>query len=473
MKSMTTKDVVTENGMPTNSTTSDALVDLFSVIGALRNAETSRIENLFSAAYKADPDIAMRMLFWARDIREGQGERKIFRLICVWLAKNHPTSLLKNLKYIPEFGRYDDLLYIYENTNHSNLKKEILKLIGTALNAGDALCAKWMPRKGFLAKQLRDAFGLSPKKYRNLLVSLTKVVETPMCANDWDSINFNHVPSVAMSRYKKAFSKNSTIFSQWISDLVAGKKGVKVNAGAIYPYEIIRSLRGTPISSDAVKLSNQQWKSLPNWVPDTNLRIMPVVDTSGSMGCIAVSGNIYPIDVAVSLGIYLSERNKGPYQDYFITFSDNPQLQQLTGSLRDRMKQLMKADWGGSTNIVGVFDLILKKAVSSSVPEEDMPTHIIIFSDMEFDQCSGSYKSLSAMEIIKKKYQNAGYKLPKIIFWNIQSRQKNYAVKFDEAGTALVSGFSPSIIKHIEDFLSPMHALLRVVNAPRYAEIYS
>ncbi len=461
----------TENGMTTNTTSLNYNVDLFFKAGAMRAADEDVILSLVSKAWNEDPTTCLRILFWARDVRGGAGERRFFKVAIKYLADKDPQYMADILGLIPEFGRWDDLL-IFEDTHSEDFA---LSLIGSALTDGNGLCAKWMPRKGTFAVKLRNFMRLTPKGYRKRLVELTKVVETQMCANEWENINYEHVPSLAMSRYGKAFGKHTPDrFHGYIQSLQKGE--AKINVGAVYPYDITKAL-------DKNAASEEQWKALPNFLEGNTERILPLVDVSGSMVS-SCGGNLTCMDVAISLGLYISERNEGPFKDYFITFSANPQLQHLTGDLKDRFRQMSQADWGMNTNLEAAYKLILNQAVKHNVPQDEMPTQILILSDMEFDEatsaCGGWYSrdiktewNPTAQEMVKKMFSDAGYKMPNIIYWNIQSRGENVPVRFDEQGTALISGFSPSIMTSLLSgaSMTPVSIMMETIGKERYSRI--
>jgi hypothetical protein len=468
-------NTVTENGMATNSSSLNACVDLFFTIGAMRGQDKTRLISKFSLALLNDSNRALKILFWVRDIRGGAGERQIFKDIMVYLAENHPDFLKKNIPYISEYGRWDDLLTLVG----TKLEKEAFAQISWALENKNGLAAKWMPRKGPVANKLRQFLEMSPKQYRKTLVELTNVVETQMCSNEWEKIDFGKLPSVASARYQKAFWKrNEAGYKAYIAALQKGE--AKINASAVYPYDVTKSLqRGN------VDVSIEQWKALPNYMEGSNERILPVVDVSGSMGCPAGGNkNVTCMDVSLSLGLYISERNEGVFKDAFITFSANPTLQYLKGNLRDRFNQLASAEWGMNTNVERVFDLILDQAKKNSVPESEMPTKILILSDMEFDSANGSRGGYygrtessswnpTAQQMIEQKYASAGYKMPQIVYWNIQSRGDNVPVAFDKTGTALISGFSPSILKSVikGELTTPVAIMDETILSPRYEAI--
>jgi hypothetical protein len=466
------EDMLTENGMATNSSSLNACVDLFFNIGAMRGQDKQRLIATFSKAFNEDPKRAMKLLFWARDVRGGAGERQVFKDILVYLAENHDLALKPNLHLIAEYGRWDDLLALVG----TYLEKDAFTLISDALIAENGLCAKWMPRKGAVAEKLRKFTGMSPKQYRKSLVGLTNVVETKMCAKDWNSIEFGKLPSVASARYQKAFGKNAyESYSAYIQSLVKGE--AKINAGAVYPYDVTKSL-----NHGNSTVANEQWKALPNYMEGANDMILPVVDVSGSMSSPAGSSKtVTCMDVAISLGLYISERNEGPFKDAFITFSSNPQLQVLSGSLKDRYAQMSQSDWGMSTNLEATFKLILDQATKHKLSQDEMPNKILILSDMEFNSATGGGGwrndarswNTTAQQMIEKMYSDAGYKMPQIVYWNIQSRNGGVPVSFDAQGTALVSGFSPAIMTSLlgGDIESPQQIMDKTILSERYAPI--
>jgi hypothetical protein len=471
LAAMQTNDSLTENGMVTNSSSLNHCVNLFFQIGAMRGQDKSRLINAFTKAFGENPLTAMKLLFWARDVRGGAGERQIFRDIIGYLANNRRDVLGKNLNLISEFGRWDDLLVLVGTP----LETEALELFANAIKSKNGLASKWAPRpnvsnreKKRWATALRNHLGLSPKEYRKLLVENSNTVEQLMCANEWSAIEYSKLPSKAMSDLMKAFSKHDKErFGAYLESVNKGE--TKINAGAVYPYDIVKNLRFGDKSG-----ANAQWNALPNYLEGSKERFLPVVDVSGSMGCAAGNNpNVTCMDVAVSLGLYISERNVGPFKDAFVTFSSDPELQVLSGNLQERFNQLKNAEWGMSTNVEAVFRLILDKAKDSDVFEEEMPTMILIMSDMEFNSGTRGNWSLSAQQMFEKMYAEAGYKMPKVVYWNIQSRQDNFPVHFDKVGTCLVSGFSPSLLTNLlsgKD-MSPLSMMLTVVNSERYSVV--
>lgn len=446
----------TDNGMKTFDSSKNSLVDLFFSIGSSRGKD---ITPEFSAALAQDSTLALRMLLWARDVRGGAGERQITRDLLLFLEKNYPEQLDRVLPHIPEVGRWDDLL-IFTTTE---FKEKAYVMIGDALRARNGLAAKWCPRQGPIAIEIRKFFGMSPKFYRKSLVELTNVVEQKMCANQWPEIEYGHVPSIAASRYQKAFKKHDEAgYEAYKAKLVTGE--AKINAGAIFPYDVIKSA-----SNDAV-VAQAQWDALPNYIG--NELVLPMVDVSGSMSC-AVSGtkSLTCMDVAVSLGLYLADKNTGPYKDMFLTFSEKSKIHTLKGNLLAKLQQLRDGDWGMSTNLHSAFSEVLRVAVKGKVAPADMPKHILILSDMQFDQC-GDYDD-SAIQMVERKYSEAGYEVPNIIFWQLNAKPGNVPTAANKKGVALVSGFSPAIMKSVltATDISPISVMMETLNNSRYAVI--
>jgi hypothetical protein len=449
----------TINGMKTFDSSKNALVDLFFSIGASRGKDLS---SDYARALVEDETLALRLLMWARDVRGGAGEREVVRKILINLEKTQPVVLARLLPHLAEFGRWDDLL-IFENNDL--IKQQAFGLIKQALDTGNGLCAKWMPRKGEKSAELRKTLAMTPKVYRKTLVNLTKVVEQQMCSNKWTDINYSHVPSVAAARYQKAFKRHDpTGYEVYKSKLVTGE--AKINASAVYPYDVIKSRK---FGGDDTVIQ-AQWDALPNYVGDQ--LILPMVDVSGSMSCeVGGNKNLTCMDISVSLGLYLADKNTGPFKNMFLTFSEDAKIELLKGNLIEKLDQLEQANWGMNTNLHAAFDNVLKYAVKGKVDAKDMPRYILILSDMEFDQCS-AYDD-SAMQMIQRKYETAGYVVPNIIFWNLNARKSNIPVKYNDNGVALISGFSPSIMSSIlkAEAITPIDVMLQTINSPRYAVI--
>jgi len=459
----------TANGMSALKSTSDACVDLFFKIGASRG---KNITKDFVAALAEDQDTALRIAQWARDARGGAGERELFRNILTYLEGTKPDLALKLMAKVPEIGRWDDLLVF----KTAPIKSKAYDMLGDALRAKNGLAAKWTPRKGVIAQEIRTHFGMSPKFYRKSLVEMTTVVETNMCAKDWDNINFSHVPSVAAARYKKAFSRNTETYAAYVAALVKGEDPkVKVNAGAVYPYDVLKGCINTygraAYNATEKALIVKQWEALENFIGDAN--VLAMVDVSGSMTCKAggplSKSETTCMEVAISLGLYVADKNKGKFKDTFLTFSGSPELLHLKGDVLQKIEQMSKSAWAMNTNLVKAMEKILRVAKEGSVAQEEMPEMLLIMSDMQFDRCA--YFDDSAMKMIARKFEDAGYELPKIVFWNINAAD-NVPVKYDTRGVAMVSGFSPAIMKAVLSAdttqFTPESIMRKAIDIPRY-----
>lgn len=441
-------------------------MDLFYNIGASRGKD---IVPQFIAAFAENADYAVRIALWARDIRGGSGERKLFRDILKYLSKTDTDLAIRVAQKVPELGRWDDLFAL-----EGEARQFAFNMIGDALGKDDGLCAKWMPRQGSLAVELREWFGMTPKQWRKTLVNLTNVVETKMCNKDWEGINFSHVPSLASSRYKKAFAKHSQAFKDYVAALTKGDKTVKVNAAAVYPYDILKNMRQLQYASETEKNHViAQWNALPNFVGDA--AILPMVDVSGSMTCPAggygSKSAVTCLDVAISLGLYLADKNKGKFNGTFLTFSGSPELMNLQGNILQKYATMHNSNWGMNTNLHAAFDKVLEVAVENGVAQEEMPKYILILSDMQFDACVRFDDT--AHQMIKRKYEKAGYEVPNVVFWNLNAAYGNTPVSFKTNGTALVSGFSPSLVKSVlkadlQKF-TPESVMLETIMSDRYA----
>ncbi len=473
----------TANGMATNSSSGNPIVDLFFLCGAARNMSDNDIITVFNEAYQKDATSALRILFWARDIEKGLGERRFFRVVAQWLDKNILTSVLQDQNFTQNIVRVDDLVYL---ANHfvQNDKKESANVIITFLfglmknKTLQGIVAKWMPRKnsqyGKVVRYMRsNGFINSYSEYRHQIVSLTNVVEQNMSAKEWDRINLEHVPSIAMKKYKKAFNRHN-ILKPFVEKVVAGE--AKLHAKRLFPYDIVKEIMNSTIARSAMndtnrQLLNEQWKGLQQLddLPK-EFRAIPIIDVSGSMTC---NQNI-PISMSIGIGLFMAENNPNEtFRNYFITFSDRPEFQKITGAdITEKVKNTLRAPWGMNTNIEAVFKMILRKAVDDRVPENEMPTTIVIISDMEFDQCSKT-PSHNALEMIKSEYANAGYTMPAVVFWNVNGRLKNLPAQMNDKDVLLVSGASQNAINFVlkkgyEDLMSLVN---EVVNNERYQHI--
>lgn len=449
-----TKDILTENNAVTNSTTLNNVLDLFFLAGATRNILEADIEIKLQKAWMENKKQTLKLIFYAGDIREGLGERRFFRIALKWLEKNYKNCLEQIIDLVPLYNRWDSLFHL-DN-------EKILELVNNNLS-NFSLLAKWMPRKHNkkfkdFRKKFQKKYNLNDAEYRKLIVKASKTVEQQMSAKEWDKINYEHVPSIASNKYRKAFNTNdANRYQEYIEAVQKGEK--KINASAIFPYDIYRAIK----RGDNEQAIIAQWNALPNYLEGINEKILPICDVSSSM-----SGT--PMDMSVSLGIYFSERNNSIFKDGFITFSDNPKLKILKGTLIEKVRQLERAEWLASTNFEKVFDVILTKAKEGSVKEEDMPTTLLCISDMEFNEASGDNKT--NFEVIKQKYLESGYKFPRLVFWNVNARQTNNMPIQKNDKAVLVSGATPSIIKNILSCeIDPIKVMKKTLNSERYKKL--
>lgn len=460
LEALSTKNARTANGAITNSTSLNKCLDFFSIAGNPRE----NIES-FEAAFGEDPQLAMRILFWSRDCRGGAGARRNFITTMKKLQEERPAVFSKVFKFIPEFGYWKDVYHLKPTL-------EIIKFIAeTLVNESDhSLCAKYCPRKGEWFYHLRKILNMSPSEFRHFIVSKTQVVENFMCANEWNSIKYEEVPSVAGLRYKNTFIKHDgERYNQYIQSVLKGEN--KINSSVLYPNDIYHNYMHQSKSATSADAIKAMWNNLPNFMEGCKDRILPICDVSGSM-----TGT--PMEVSVALGCYISERNEGSFKDAFITFSEKPELQILSGDIISRFRQLRRANWGMNTDLQAVFDLILRRAQETHMLQELMPTKLLIISDMHFDEACGYYwyknsPELTNFEAIKAKYAAAGYEMPGIIFWNVRGDAGNVPVTMRDQNVGLVSGYSPSILKSVlqAKVLSPIELMLNTVNTERYSVI--
>ena len=462
------KTASTDNGALAHHSSLSANLDFFYLAGASRGKD---IKQEFYKALNEDRDVALRTLQWLRDIRGGAGERQLFKDLFTTIGSM--TDASKVLGKVKEIGRLDDLLDLsikLEGTGvlEDRLSEDALQLFVAELRANNGLAFKWTPIKGATAKKLRTMMGFKKEAdWRKFVVAGRKTVEQQMCAKEWSEINFSHVPSVASARYQKAFGRNaSKEYGEYLASLQKGEAGVKINASAVYPIDVFKSCyNGNP------EVAEQQWKALPNYLEGNSERILPLIDVSGSMTASAGGTSVSCMDVAISLGWYIADKIEGTFKHTFMTFEDVPRMLQLTNlsTLKDTFDTIRSVSWGRSTNIQNAFKVLLHAAVQNEVPKEDMPTTIMILSDMQFDCSYVDGRSVTAFDMVKAEYSAAGYEVPKIVFWNLNVSNKTIPVTKDETGTAMVSGYSPSLLKGIlKGGMTPEQIMLDTVMIDRY-----
>lgn len=462
----------TENGAIALNTTSDARLDLFGTIGALRDADENRIQTLFAEAYVQDSLFATKIVFYARDIRDGLGERKTFRTLIRYMAEKHPEALKPNLDLIGVFGRYDDLYELVgtplEDDMWEVMKKQFEEDLKN-LNSGNviSLLAKWIktadasnPATRKLGILTAQKLGYPVYNFKRIVRNMRKqigVVESLMSAGKWDEIKYPEVPSRAMMIYRKAFMKHDPErFEEFINKAEKGE--AKVNASTLFPYDIVEKIL---CHKENNKVLEAQWKALPDYVKQgTNALIM--ADVSGSM-----SGR--PMATSIGLAIYFAERNTGAYHNMFMTFSSEPETVILKGeTLEQKVKNAYNAEWGKTTDLKAAFDKVLDIAVKNEVPQEEMPKAIVVISDMEIDFCGN--RSWTFYDKMKNKFRKAGYVIPNIIFWNVDSRHDVFHTDAKRKGVQLASGQSVTVFKQVLQNLgyNPIEAMENIINSERY-----
>ena len=489
-----TNKTLTENGAVAYRTTNSALLDLFAVIGALRNRPSEEIINKFTKAFAEDQLLAMKMLFYARNIRGGLGERRTFRILIRYMAQYHTEVMRKNIAIIPIFGRWDDL-YEFVGTP---LEDDAFELINMQLSAdivnlerkGEiSLLAKWLKstsKVSFtsmkLGKLTARKLNLSYSEYRKILSKLRKqlnIVERNMSAKEWEKIVYSEVPSLAMKKYRNAFKEHNLVeFKEYIEKVKSGEE--KINAKTLYPYDILEAMGiSTSWRSDNIvcgkwdEVLEEQWKALPNYMEGEN-NILVMADTSGSM-----VGR--PMATSVGLAIYFAERNTGAWHNKFLTFASKPSFINLQGTnLKEKVACIPEIV--DNTNIEAAFELILETAINNNLSQEDMPKAIIVISDMEFDRATEQYygnenekqkmiaRQNKIMDEIAYKFQQKGYIIPKVIYWNADSRQDTYHAISENKNVAMVSGQSVStfrtVLMSIDE--NPYDTMVKTLEDPMY-----
>lgn len=509
-----TNVAITENGAITHKTTRSDLLDMFAMGAAMRKRSDEDVILMFRKAFAENPMYALKCLFYIRDVRGGQGERRFFRLCMRDLVKQDRAAAERNLKHIPEFGRWDDL-YVFEGTA---LEKQAFAFMKEQL-ALDVQCktpsllAKWLKSENTssaesrrLANKTRVAFGMNHKQYRKTLSILRErinVLERLMSENRWDEIEFDKIPSRAGMIYKNAFARHDLERAQSEKAVMtyeefAKSEDTKVNAKALYPYECVAeavkvsgvnrwgyygrgydSTEGQDLNDTNRLMVNKYWDNLADYFNGATFNGLAVVDTSGSMTGTEASA---PINVAISLGLYCAEKANGPFAGHYVSFASRPQLIKTDGvDFVDKVARIYKTNLCDNTNIEATFDLLLNTAIQNGCSQEDLPQNIIVISDMEFDAATGSgwYRNNGSinsgnadtvLEGVAKKWAAHGYQLPHMIFWNVQARQANIPM-IGQGRISYVSGFSPSIFQTIMTGKTGYDLMMECLNKERYAVI--
>lgn len=476
---------LTENGAVGYVTSGTKLLDLNFAVASLRNASENEVVTKFADAFYEEPLTAVKWLFFSRDVRGGLGERRLFRICVAWLANMRPEIVKAVIPLIPEYGRWDDLFVLL---GLDNMRRQVIELIKDQLSVdkanmqqgnGVSLLAKWLPRPNTSSENTRrtartiyTGLGMSEKEYRKTIVSLNsylKTVEVAMSANRWDAIDYSSVPSKANLLYSNAFMKHDEVRrKEYLEALTKGE--AKINSSVLFPHDIVHKY-SIKITADAT--IEELWKALPDYVNGAG-NTMVVADGSSSMTKTYRGTNIMASDVANSLAIYFAERSSGQFKDQYITFSSRPQLVSFENAktLLEKIKIAKRHNEITNTNIEAVFDLILDTAVNKHMKQEELPSAILIISDMEFNCAYSGRMDVALFDELKDMYESAGYKLPRLVFWNVMSRTGTVPMQQNELGVALVSGFSPTIANMVlSGELDPLKCLLEQVNSERYLPI--
>ena len=422
----------------------DECLTLFSRIGSMRNASPNSIKKMFEEAFESNPELATQISYWARAAREGSGERSTFYTILDEIVKTSPDFVSDNAITLAELGYYKDLLRYF------NIQG-VVSAFAHSIQQKDRLACKWAPRKGENAKLLRDELGFTNKQYRVWIKENSETVEQQLSSKKIEEINYSSVPGTAMRKYMRTFNKkDEKRFQEWKED-----KTTKASVSATYPHEIL--------SVDDSDLADKLWDNLPDFMENSDENILPMIDVSGSMFGL-------PLTVALGLGMYLSERCKGSFKNKYLTFSESPELKRLVGdNVAERMGNISKDDWGMNTDFQKAYQLILDLAIQFKVPQDKMPTMLLVLSDMQFDESQrGMYSSDSQPHFswMEEEFEKAGYKFPKLVFWNLNGNVPvGQPVMTEQSGAAMVSGFSPKIMTAVlnADEFNPMEVMMEAL----------
>lgn len=483
----------TWNGEDTLVSTSNACLDLFGRSGALREASINEKVNLMLRAYAENPDIAMKLLFYTRDIRGGYGERDTFTDMLRWVADFHTESVVKNLWAVLEYGRAKDLYSLVGTKAEDAMwqfMREQFELDLENMRAGKSisLLAKWIAtpdassaRTSALGKLTANKLGYSfktMKYYKKNLRELRRYLDVPeakMAAGKWSDIEYSKIGSQCFRKHREAFKRHDEVrFNEFINAVSDGT--AKVNTKTLTPVDIVHDYfiadRGE-FRLSRISCVNNELEALWNNLEDTNSgNVLVVCDTSGSM--YGGSASVAPIEAALATTLYLSERNKGDLKDIFITFSEHPSIQRVHGdTLAEKINSLMNADWGYSTNLESAFQLVLNICVENNLAQGDVPEALVVISDMQINSCSGYSGRMTFYDKMNEKFHKAGYEMPQLVFWNVNAKSASFLAQKDAAGATLISGYSTNVFKQVLDCIgmSPEDFMMEVVNSERYKDI--
>lgn len=432
------------------ATTYNANLDFYSSLS--RFNKTNSINLKFANALNENKLIALANLLYTLDIREGKGERRIFKTAFKYLCLNDFDSAKIIIPFIGQLGRYDYLLEGLHTPAEEDVVRYISKTIEKDLSCDNpSLLAKWLPshkngnKTNQESKYLMKQLGITEEKYRKILSSLRKkinIVESKLTNKEYDAINYEQVPSKAMLKYKKAFKRNDAeAYNEYLGSVKKGEK--KINTKGLFAYEIVKEVWSKGKKDET--LLDMLWENQKDVLKGLTKNVLVVADTSGSMTCC----NRIPLASSIGLAIYTAERNSGLFKDMFITFSSRPSLQLVQGkTICDKVKNIRTII--DSTDIDKVFQLILDTMEKGKGTQEDLPSHILIISDMEFDY--GVYSDGGTnFQGWKKIFEEKGYQLPKIIFWNVAAYTNGCPVTKYDNDVIMVSGFSKNLLENMFD----------------------
>lgn len=489
---------ITENGAAGYARTNHALTDFFYKIGSMRSWDSKKIINEFMPVYAEDKRRAFELLFFIRDCRGGQGERRVFNILFGWIIKTDPSAAIALLPLIPEFGSWKAF---FEMTPYFlSASKDVVEAACSffadqwdkdidAMDSGKSasLMAKWAPSCNASSKVTKDCanywrrvLGITEKEYRKTLASLRdylKVLETKLSANKWSEIDYNAVPSRAGVIYRGAFLKHDEDRRRkWLEDLKKPESGAKINVGVLDVVTIVQKYMANGWYSNRVGEEDATleaaWKALveKGRLDESAPNMIPVIDGSGSMYS-WIAGNDGPMaeHVALALGLYFANINKGVWNGQVIAFGSRPQFYKVPtdASLRDQLALATRYNDCGTTDVEAVFKLVLKTAVDNGLSQEEIPS-LVVFSDMEFNFAMEN-PSARLFDEIGRAYKAKGYSLPKLFFWNICSRTGTIPLTENDLGVGLISGFNQSICKMLlTGKLDPYEIIVEQLDAPRY-----
>lgn len=477
----------TANGALAHKSTRSMVYDMFALGGAYRNRTIEDCILLFKNALEEDEELAMKCLFYLRDCRGGQGERRFFRHCFRWLCNNRTEVARRNLENVSEYGRWDDLIYA---TNGTMLHDEALDIVKHQL-ALDVECktpsllAKWMPSENASARttkavagDVRRHLGMTHREYRKTLSILRariNVLERLMSANRWEEIEFDKIPSKAGLIYKNAFARRDLIAKKY--EAFAKSTETKVNAKALFPYEIVAKATGAcswsynfPHLTEVDRaMIEKYWENLPDYLNGKPCKMMCVVDTSGSM---TGSKADAPLNVAIALGMYCAERVGGPFKNHYISFSRVPQFIKIEGiDFVDKVRKIYQTNLCQNTDIEATFDLLMETAKKSN--PEDVPETLVIISDMQIDSMNTAYwrsgQVATEMERIRARWEANGLKMPNLVYWNVNASKNT--ILDDGPNVTYVSGCSPTIFEQILTGVTGYELMLKKLMSERYAAI--